>query len=65
MEQEILKLNDVAELLQLSPRQVMNMCKEDANTPIPHIKVNGRSLRFRASDVNAWLNKNTKNAISV
>ena len=63
MSQEILKVADVAELLQVSPRQVQNMCKEDSNTPIPHIKVNGHQLRFRRSDVDAWMTKNTIAAV--
>ena len=37
MQQEFLKVNDVAELLQLSPRQILNLCKSDAkkDTPTP------------------------------
>jgi predicted DNA-binding transcriptional regulator AlpA len=64
MEQgKLLKVDDVAELMQLSPRQVLNLCKEDVGTPIPHIKVNGRSLRFRQSDIDAWFCKNVISAI--
>ena len=63
MQQEILKVADVAELLQLSPRQILNLCKDDAHTPLPHIKVNGRSIRFRKSDLDAWFAKNTIAAV--
>jgi predicted DNA-binding transcriptional regulator AlpA len=63
MQQEILKVNDVAELLQLSARQILNLCKSDAHTPIPYVKINNRSLRFRRSDVDAWLSKNTIAAV--
>jgi len=63
MQQEILKVKDVAELLQLSGRQILNLCKSDSHTPIPHVKINGRSLRFRRTDVDAWLSKNTIAAV--
>jgi excisionase family DNA binding protein len=64
MEQgQFLKLGEVAKLLQLSPRQVLNLAKDDAKTPIPHIKVNGRSLRFRKSDLEKWFEKNLISAI--
>ena len=63
MQQEILKVADVAELLQLSPRQILNLAKEDAKTPLPYIKINGRSLRFRKSDVEAWFTKYLVNAV--
>jgi excisionase family DNA binding protein len=63
MQQEILKVNDVAELLQLTTWQVLNLCKVDAHTPLPHIRVNGRSLRFRRADVDAWLTKHTIAAV--
>ena len=58
MQQEILKVKDVAEILQLSPRQVLNMCKSDTKTPLPHIKINGRGLRFRREDLQKWFDKN-------
>jgi len=60
---EILNLKQVAELLQLSPRQVMNMCKGDSPNPLPHIQINGRALRFRKSDIDAWFAKNTIAAV--
>ena len=63
MQQEILKVKEVADLLQLSARQIMNLCKSDAHTPLPHIKVNGRSLRFRRADIDAWMTKNTIAAV--
>jgi len=63
MQQEILKVNDVAELLQLSTRAILNLCKRDSHTPIPHIRINGHSLRFRRADLEAWMNKNTISAL--
>lgn len=64
MQHEILKVTDVAELLQLSPRQILNLCREDAKKPIPHIRVNGRGeVRFRRSDVNAWFEKHLVSAL--
>jgi excisionase family DNA binding protein len=64
MEQgKFLKVKEVAELMQLSPRQVLNLCKEDAGAPIPHLKINGRSLRFRKSDLEAWFSKNVISAL--
>jgi len=55
----LLKVGDVAEILQLSPRQVLNLCKSTATTPLPHLKINNRSLRFRRSDLDRWFEKNT------
>ncbi len=64
MENESLfKVGEVAEILQLSSRQVLNLCKLDSNTPLPHLKINGRSLRFRRSDIDKWFAKNTIAAI--
>ncbi len=59
----LLKVGEVAEVLQLSTRQVLNLCKLDSHTPIPHLKINGRSLRFRKSDIDKWFEKNTIAAI--
>lgn len=64
MASEFLKISDLAEMLQVSPRQVINLCKTE-DTPLPHVKINGRSLRFRKSDVDAWFSKNLNNPISV
>ena len=49
MQEQFLKVKEVAELLQLSPRQILNLCKEDANTPMPHLRVGRHSIRFRRS----------------
>ena len=59
----LLKVGEVAEILQLSTRQVLNLCKGTAHTPLPHLKINGRSLRFRTSDIDKWFAKNTIAAI--
>lgn len=64
MDNAFLKVADVAELLQLSPRQILNLCNKDkAHTPLPHMRVNGRSLRFRKSDVDAWFSKHLVNVV--
>ena len=63
MQQEFLKVTDLAEMLQLSTRAILNLCKRDSHTPLPHIRINGRSLRFRRTDVDAWLTKNTIAAV--
>lgn len=60
---EILKVKEVAEMLQLSPSQVLNLIKDGAEAPMPHIRINGRSPRFRKSDVMAWFTKNLVNAV--
>jgi excisionase family DNA binding protein len=53
-----LKVAEVAEIMQVSERQVLNMCKSE-KTPIPHIRVNGRAIRFRRADLDKWFEKNT------
>ena len=64
MEQgKFLKVGEVAEILQLSTRQVLNLCKVDSHTPLPHLKINGRSLRFSPSAIEKWFEKNTISAI--
>ena len=63
MQNEFLKVGDLAEMLQMSKRAIFNLCKSDSHTPIPHIRVNGHSLRFRRTDVEAWLAKNTITAV--
>jgi excisionase family DNA binding protein len=55
----LLKISDVAEVLQISTRQVLNLCKPTAHTPLPHVRVNGRSIRFRPSDLDKWFTKHT------
>jgi helix-turn-helix protein len=47
----LLKVGEVAEILQLSARQILNLCKSTAHTPLPHLKINNRSLRFRRADL--------------
>jgi excisionase family DNA binding protein len=61
-ENMFLKVDQVAEILQVSPRQVLNMCKDEENK-IPHIRINGRSLRFRKSDLDRWFDKHIAAAV--
>jgi len=56
MSQDILKVDEAAELLQVSPKQLLNLCKDEEN-PLPHIRINGRSPRFRKSDIDRWFDK--------
>jgi len=59
---EILKLKDVAELLQLSPKQIISLCKAEENK-IPHVRIHGRNLRFRRSDIDTWFDKQASAAV--
>ena len=64
MSVEFLKVEDLAEMLQVSPRQVIALCKSE-DSPLPHVRIGGRSPRFRKSDVDNWFSKNLQNPISV
>lgn len=64
MANEFLKVADLAEMLQVSPRQVIALCKSE-DTPLPHVRIAGRSPRFRRSDVDDWFSKNLSNPIGV
>jgi excisionase family DNA binding protein len=50
---EILTAQQVAEILQLSKRQVYELAKDTEN-PIPSIRIR-TSVRFRRSDVDGWV----------
>jgi excisionase family DNA binding protein len=55
---EILKVEEVAELLKFSKRQVYELTRDRvrsvAKHPIPFIKING-NLRFRRVDIMEWI----------
>lgn len=57
---EILTAQEVADWLKMSKRQIYEMTrtrgKVRADHPIPVIRVNG-NVRFRRSDIEAWLNR--------
>lgn len=50
---ELLTINEIAQMLKLSKRTVCNLMVRDDN-PIPALRL-GRSVRFKRSDVEAWL----------
>ena len=59
---EILTIAELAALLEMSKSQIYEMTKERTRTgsmkahPLPVLKING-NLRFRKSDVEAWLGR--------
>jgi excisionase family DNA binding protein len=59
---EILTVAEVAAMLKLSKSQIYEMTNKRTRTgsirenPIPYLRL-GRSLRFRKSDIEAWLEK--------
>lgn len=59
MSNEIMTVEDVAEYLQLSSRQIANLTK---NGGIPFLKIE-TSIRYRKSDVDAWLATKLQNPL--
>jgi len=63
----LLTVKDVAMLLSMSVRQVYELTATRTRTgnmrhnPIPYLKING-NLRFAASDLDAWLQRERKAA---
>ena len=55
-EHAFLKVEEVARLMQLSPKQVISLCKDEEN-PLPHVRINGRAIRFKRESIDAWFNK--------
>jgi len=55
MPPEILTILDVAKMLKLSKRTICNLMVDGTN-PLPALRI-GRSVRFRRSDVDSWLEK--------
>lgn len=62
MRESLLTVDQVAELLQLSEYQVYELAKPQTRSglvrqhPLPSVKI-GRSVRYRRSDIDAWLTK--------
>jgi excisionase family DNA binding protein len=60
IQDEILTVNEVAELLKMSREQVYEQTRNRARVrnahPIPAIRING-NLRFRRSDIERWLDR--------
>jgi excisionase family DNA binding protein len=55
MMNDILTIGEVATMLKLSRRTICNLMVGHTN-PLPALRI-GRSIRFRLSDVNSWLEK--------
>ena len=57
--EEIWTVNEVADYLKMSPRQVWELTRRRSQArsefPIPHFKIHSKCLRFRKSDVQRWL----------
>ena len=62
---EIMTIDDVATLLQMSRSQVYTLTRKRSQArmenPIPVLRING-NLRFRRSDVEAWIELIAKEA---
>lgn len=56
MKDEIMTIREVAEFLKLTEKTAYRLVSEDK---LPGFKVGG-SWRFRKSDINAWIGKQTK-----
>lgn len=56
MEDKYLKTEEVAELLNVNPETINNYRRRKAN-PIPFYKIAGGAVRFKWSEVEAWLEK--------
>jgi predicted DNA-binding transcriptional regulator AlpA len=60
---EILTVQDVADLLKMKTTQIYEMCRartrERRTYPIPMMRLNG-NLRFRKSDILKWLDDQAK-----
>jgi len=66
MTTEILTVADLAKLLKISPRSVYELTRErhrrsQAN-PLPLVRINGKTVRFRKCDVETWLETKAKEA---
>lgn len=58
MEESLLKPKDVADLLNISLHTLASWRRQTNPHDLPWIEVGG-SVRYRRSDVQAWLNKRT------
>jgi predicted DNA-binding transcriptional regulator AlpA len=65
MEIEILTIAEVAAMLKLSKRTIAELMTPRTRSgdvreyPLPYLKI-GRSVRFRRSDVESWIEKLTR-----
>ena len=58
---EILTVEDLAGWLKLKPRQIYELTRQRGQVrsecPLPVLRFHSKALRFRRSDVEAWLDK--------
>lgn len=58
---EILTVEDLSAWLKVTPRQIYELCRSRSQVrgrhPLPSIKIHKKMLRFRRSDIEAWLNE--------
>ncbi len=58
---ELLTVEDLAAWLKVSPRQIYELSRSRSlargRHPLPSIKIHKKMLRFRRSDVEAWLQR--------
>jgi predicted DNA-binding transcriptional regulator AlpA len=58
---EILTVEDLSAWLKVSPRAIYELSRSRSQArgkhPLPAIRIHKKMLRFRRSDIEAWLNK--------
>ena len=58
---ELLTVEDLAQLLKVSPRAIYELSRNRSQVrgkhPLPAIRIHKKMLRFRRSDIEQWLNK--------
>lgn len=55
---ELLVSEEAARLLRLSKASLWDKCR--GQNPIPHIRLNSRTFRFRKSDLELWLKERSR-----
>lgn len=55
---ELLVSEEAARLLRLSKATLWEKCR--SQDPIPHIRLNSRTFRFRKSDLEQWLKERSR-----
>jgi excisionase family DNA binding protein len=65
---DLLTPEECAALLRVKPRAIYEMCRRrtqvKSSHPLPHLKLHGKALRFRRSDLEAWLQSIATSATS-
>jgi excisionase family DNA binding protein len=55
---ELLVSEEAAQLLRISKASLWDKCR--GQDPIPHIRLNSRTFRFRKSDLEQWLKERSR-----